>query len=82
MILNQENYTFDLVKSTVRTLEDGSKLEIKTLDGKSKEKKDIREKYKLIKIDCNIRSNIYIMKTRCYYDEYRSFRVFNERKKY
>ena len=45
-------------------------------------KKDIREKYKLIKIDCNIRSNIYIMKMRCYYDEYRSFRVFNERKKY
>lgn len=43
LILNQENYTFDLVKSTVRTLEDGSKLEIKTLDGKSKEKKHTRK---------------------------------------
>ena len=48
----------------------------------SLKRKNIREKYKLIKINCNIISNIYIMKTRCYYDEYRSFRVFNERKKY
>ena len=43
VILNKENYDFEVVKTTTRTLEDGSKLEIKTLDGKSKEKKHTRK---------------------------------------
>lgn len=43
VILNKENYNFEVVKTTTRTLEDGSNLEIKTINGSPKEKRHTRK---------------------------------------
>ena len=43
VILNKENYDFEVVKTTTRTLEDGSNLEIKTINGSPKEKRHTRK---------------------------------------
>ena len=43
VILNKENYDFEVIKSTTRTLEDGSNLEIKTINGSPKEKRHTRK---------------------------------------
>lgn len=43
VILNKENYNFEVVKITTRTLEDGSNLEIKTINGSPKEKRHTRK---------------------------------------
>ena len=43
VILNKENYDFEVVKTTTRTLDDGSNLEIKTINGSPKEKRHTRK---------------------------------------
>lgn len=43
VILNKENYDFEVVKTTTRTLEDDSNLEIKTINGSPKEKRHTRK---------------------------------------
>ena len=43
VILNKENYNFEVVKTTTRTLEDDSNLEIKTINGSPKEKRHTRK---------------------------------------
>ncbi len=43
VILNKENYDFEVIKSATRTLEDGSNLKIKTINGRLKEKRHTRK---------------------------------------